>query len=594
MSGDALNRYFGYDPIYRLLSATGRECDQPPDGPPWQDQPRCTDLTKARAYTERYTYDRMGNMLRLEHRNEPGGFTRAFTVEAANNRLRALQVGQSNYDYAFDANGNMRSESTSRHFEWNHSDQMKTFRTQTAGAEPSVHAHYLYDAGGQRVKKLVRKQGGQIDVTHYIDGAFEHHRWDGATQAGENNHLHVMDDKQRIALVRIGTAHPNDGGPATQFHLGDHLGSSNVVVDSSGAPVNREEFTPYGETGFGSFTKKRYRFTGKERDEESGLSYHGARYYAAWLGKWGSVDPEYLRFPAWSPFSYSFDNPLRFGDPTGREPAPDEFNPGFKGSGPNWEPIHVTADMPQTDQNYTSEGAERYSKFYKDKVQNLTSKLAELQSDRDELTKAIGELKTLHFESTRETWPNWGTLKTAASVGGVIAACYASAGGCLLAITVEGYGVVDKKNGDAVKVGAMLYGCSKGVNPDCAMGVVTQVVEWGAGAQQKSVDDKTKPVAERIKLKIAEASVKRDLFDLRIKEVQRDIKYNNLVSEVWKEWAEFRRTPQQVCPYMSIYENQNGKLTAVNVLVHYWNRTSGPHSEPSYAPGPNCALSKAM
>ena len=68
VSGNALNRRFDYDPIYRLLSATGRECDRPPEGAPWQDQPRCTDLTKARAYTERYAYDPMGNMLRLEHR----------------------------------------------------------------------------------------------------------------------------------------------------------------------------------------------------------------------------------------------------------------------------------------------------------------------------------------------------------------------------------------------------------------------------------------------------------------------------------------------------------------------------------------------
>ena len=178
VSGDALNRRFNYDPIYRLLSATGRECDRPPDGP-WEDQPRCTDLTKTRAYTERYTYDPMGNMLRLDHRNGPGGFTREFTVETVNNRLRALKIGDNPYDYGFDVNGNMRSETTSRHFEWNHADQMKAFRTQTEGAEPSVHAHYLYDATGQRVKKLVRKQGGQIEITHYIDGVFEHHRWGG-------------------------------------------------------------------------------------------------------------------------------------------------------------------------------------------------------------------------------------------------------------------------------------------------------------------------------------------------------------------------------------------------------------------------------
>lgn len=38
-------------------------------------------------------------------------------------------------------------------------------------------------------------------------------------------------------------------------------------------------------------TPKRYRYTGKERDEESGLYYHGARYYATWLGRWGNCDP---------------------------------------------------------------------------------------------------------------------------------------------------------------------------------------------------------------------------------------------------------------------------------------------------------------
>src|SRR5262249_30566132 len=162
-----------------------------------------------------------------------------------------------------------RSETTSRHFEWNHGDQLKAFRTQTEGAEPSVHTHYLYDAAGQRVKKLVRTQGGQVEVTHYIDAAFEHHRWGGQSGGGENNHLHVMDDRHRIALVRLGPAHPEDRGPAVQFHLGDHLGSSNVVVDAAGGPILREEFTPYGETSLGSFARKRYRFTGKERDGES-------------------------------------------------------------------------------------------------------------------------------------------------------------------------------------------------------------------------------------------------------------------------------------------------------------------------------------
>ncbi len=328
VSGDALLRSFTYDPIYRLLTATGRECDRPSVGPPWTDTPRCTDLTKTRNYTESYHYDKMGSLLRLEHQNNTGGYVRDFTVEATSNRLRSMQLGQTRFEYAFDVNGNMISETTSRHFEWNHSDQMKVFRTQTEGSEPSVYAHYLYDSSGQRVKKVVRKQGGQVEVTHYIDGAFEHHRWGGGIGAGDNNHVHVLDDKQRIALVRIGSAQPGDTVPAVQFQLGDHLGSSNVVADSAGALVNREEFLPYGETSFGSFAKKRYRFTGMERDEESGLSYHSARYYSMWLMRWissdssGPIDGADL-------YSYAKANPLALIDKSGHDSDWKDFVIGF-------------------------------------------------------------------------------------------------------------------------------------------------------------------------------------------------------------------------------------------------------------------------
>lgn len=97
--------------------------------------------------------------------------------------------------------------------------------------------------------------------------------------------------------IRVGDSFPRDTTPAVKYHLADHLGSSNQVIDIDGKRINREEYTPYGETSFGSYARKRYRFTGKERDEESGLYYHGARYYGPWLGRWVSPDPLGIHSP---------------------------------------------------------------------------------------------------------------------------------------------------------------------------------------------------------------------------------------------------------------------------------------------------------
>lgn len=319
---DSLDRDFIYDALYRLLSASGRECDVP-QPLPWDGTPRCTDVTRSRQYVEQYVYDAVSNQTQLQHTATNGSFTRALALVNASNRLATMTTGSTITPYVYDACGNMIDESTSRHFEWDHSNQMRVYRTQAANSEPSVHTHYLYNAEGQRVKKLVRKQGGQYEATIYIDGIFEHNRTIQGSTTRENNTLHIIDNSNRIALVRIGNPFPGDSTPAVKYHLGDHLGSSSVVIDSTGSWLNREDYTPYGETSFGCFALKRYRFSGKERDEESGLYYHGARYYAAWSAKWVSCDPAGM-VDGTNLYLFSRANPLTLRDPSGLQSETSE------------------------------------------------------------------------------------------------------------------------------------------------------------------------------------------------------------------------------------------------------------------------------
>jgi RHS repeat-associated protein len=126
----------------------------------------------------------------------------------------------------------------------------------------------------------------------------------------ERETLHIMDDQQRIALVETKTtagsllarARSLVSAPKAliRYQFDNHLGSASLELDGNGQVISYEEYTPYGSTSYQAVrsqieTPKRYRYTGKERDEESGLYYHGARHYVPWLGRWCSCDPSELR-----------------------------------------------------------------------------------------------------------------------------------------------------------------------------------------------------------------------------------------------------------------------------------------------------------
>lgn len=320
-----LLRHFVYDDLYRLLSATGRE-NAPLAVPIWDDSFRSTDNSSTTAYTQRYQYDKMGNIKQLKHEGA-NNFTRNFNYNiATNNQLQSVDIGMTNYAFSYDANGNQLTETANRKMEWDAADRMRSFYVEASGSI-TKYTQYLYDGSGNRVKKLTWVQSGDYDSNTYIDGIFEY-RTDGTD---EQNTLHVMDDKSRIATVRIG-ADFGDTTPAIKYNIEDHLGSSAIQLETNGANINKEEYYPFGETSFGSYAKKRYTYCGKERDDESGLYYYGARYYNAWCCRFVNVDPLRDKYTFYTPYQYAGNKPINFIDLDGLE----EANPkGEKNGGEN-------------------------------------------------------------------------------------------------------------------------------------------------------------------------------------------------------------------------------------------------------------------
>lgn len=114
---------------------------------------------------------------------------------------------------------------------------------------------------------------------------------------------------------------------------GDHLGTATFVTNSTPRPTQFFLNLPFGETMaeqmIGAYDNP-YKFNAKELDAETGLYYYGARYYNPSLSIWYGVDPLAEKFPSWSPYNYTFDNPVRYIDPDGR--APDDFVRGKNGN----------------------------------------------------------------------------------------------------------------------------------------------------------------------------------------------------------------------------------------------------------------------
>src|SRR5205823_2367153 len=185
---------------------------------------------------------------------------------------------------------------------------------------------YTYDGNGNRVKK----SNGTL---YWGSGPLAESDLSGTMQRE-----YVMFNGKRIARLDI----PSGASPTASnahYYFSDHLGSSNVVTDYQGtmrpctsSPAGytsvatgeeESDFMPYGrELQLCDAAPQHFKFTGKERDAESGLDNFGKRYNASSLGRFMTPDAFYKDShvgdpQSWNEYSYVRNNPLRYIDPNG-------------------------------------------------------------------------------------------------------------------------------------------------------------------------------------------------------------------------------------------------------------------------------------
>jgi RHS repeat-associated protein len=343
---------YTYDAVYRLIAAQGREHigqmvpdHRPPDGL-GRDYPflgirtQMSDLQAIETYRERYEYDEVGNIAVMRHSATNNPWTRGYDYRERSliepgkdsNRLSRTSLPGDNLAtpqlysaaYTHDDHGCITRMSHLQAMDWDFKDQLQHIRQGT------MHAYYVYDAAGQRIRKRVEKNNGALVEERIYLGEIEvFRRWDANGPIIDRETLHVMDDKQRVALIETRTR-GNERDVPTQlirYQFSNHLGSACFELDELADLISYEEYHPYGTSSYqigrsgAEVSLKRYRYTGKERDEETGFNYHGARYYAPWLTRWTNPDPQGL-VDGTNVLAYARNNPVTYADPTGTECDP--------------------------------------------------------------------------------------------------------------------------------------------------------------------------------------------------------------------------------------------------------------------------------
>ncbi|MGV8074550.1 MAG: RHS repeat domain-containing protein [Syntrophobacteraceae bacterium] len=240
-----------------------------------------------------YNYDSIGNII---YNSRVGAYS---YIGAGPHAV----TGAGGETFEYDNNGNMTGidvgTAQEKLFEYDAENRLVRFKIkQTNGSYATI--QYVYDGGGQRVKKISSSGA----TTTYI-GNLE--------LRGTEKTTHYFGGDKRIAT--------KVGSDLYDLHS-DHLGGLNVA-DEAGVEKQRNTYLPFGEDFQSSGTANlRHKYTDQEQDPETtiGLYYYGARYYYPKIGRFISPD-SIVQAPAdpqtLNRYSYCRNNPLKYTDPSG-------------------------------------------------------------------------------------------------------------------------------------------------------------------------------------------------------------------------------------------------------------------------------------
>ncbi|WP_051197694.1 RHS repeat-associated core domain-containing protein, partial [Flavobacterium soli] len=204
-------------------------------------------------------------------------------------------------------------------------------KTSATDAEPGTEETAAFDDEELRERQIA-------DLQLYLTGA------GAGTATFDDYNPSTYEEEELVLQQEAAEEGEGEGTPSLQeraaaaiapvyfYHL-DHLGTSTFLTDLNGVAYQFFLNLPFGETmaeqNPNSYYKTPFLFTGKEKDDYTGLHYFGARYYDSRSSIWLSVDPLAESFPNWNPYNYTMQNPINLVDPTGL--SPESSDPPGKG-----------------------------------------------------------------------------------------------------------------------------------------------------------------------------------------------------------------------------------------------------------------------